>query len=74
MSNNANVTIDAIRKLVAGKSLPTSLSPQELKELTGLSDDELKEAVAEIADTNGYIVANFGSNKLTRISVSLGFV
>lgn len=74
MSNNANVTIDAIRKLVAGKNLPTSLSPQELKDLTGLSDDDLKEAVAEIADTKGYIVAYFGSNKLTRISVSLGFV
>lgn len=74
MSNNANVTIDAIRKLVAGKNLPTSLSPQELKDLTGLSDDDLKEAVAEIADTKGYIVAEFGSNQLINISVSLGFV
>lgn len=74
MSNNANVTIDAIRKLIAGKNLPTSLSPQELKDLTGLSDDDLKEAVAEIADTKGYIVADFGSNKLINISVSLGFV
>lgn len=73
MTNNANLVLKAIRKLIAGRNLPTSVTPQKIKDETGLSDQELKVALSEIADNDSNVVLLDGSDTFTNVSLSLGF-
>ncbi|WP_370672746.1 hypothetical protein [Leuconostoc lactis] len=73
MTNNANVVLEAIHKLIAGKNLPISVNPQKIKDETGLSDQELKVALSEIADNDSNVVLLAGSDTFTNVSLSLGF-
>lgn len=73
MTNNANIAIQALRELSSNKILPTSVSPKQIRDITGLSEQELNNALHEIVDNGYQIVLTEGSNTVTNVSLSVGF-
>lgn len=73
MSENAKTVITTIRQLISGKNLPTSVDPRKIKDETGLSDQQLKEALNEIVKNYDTVFLNYGSDTVINVSISLGF-
>lgn len=73
MTNDANMVIQALRKLSSGREFPTSVRPKDIQDITGLSTSRLNIALSDIVDNGYQIVLTEGNNTYVNVSISKGF-